>query len=55
MEKYGTKSDGKLSKGGGGKTLARILGVWGDCPSTLPEPVALGMCKDYYASASESN
>lgn len=56
MEKYGTRSDGKLLRGGGGdKNLARILGAWGECLSNLPGPVALGTCKDYYASASERN
>lgn len=56
MEKHGTRSDGKLLRGGGGdKNLARILGAWGECLSNLPEPVALGTCADYYASASERN
>lgn len=41
--------------GGKKKTLAGILGAWGECPSKLPGPVALGMCEDYYVSASEKN
>lgn len=46
MEKYGTRSDGKLLRGGGGdKNLARILGAWGECLSNLPGPVALAHSK----------
>lgn len=56
MEKYGTRRDGKLLRGGGrDKNLARILRAWGECLSNLPGPVALGTCKDDYASASERN
>ena len=56
MEKYGTRSDGKLLRDGGvDKNLARILGARGECLSNLPGPVALGTCKDYYACASERN
>ena len=56
MDKYTTRRDGKLLRGGGGdKNLIRILGAWGECLSNLPRPVALGTCKDYYASASERN